>query len=77
MKTYRRSQGPYFKPSVGRPMTKPVAGSPSGIVPAHEMIAKRAHQKWLARGNRNDTGLQDWLEAEAELKTELSQDIRI
>ena len=34
----------------------------------HDMIAHRAYVKWKARGCRSDTALQDWLEAEAEVK---------
>jgi hypothetical protein len=37
------------------------------------MIAQRAYQKWVARGRPSNSHIQDWLEAEAELKAELSQ----
>lgn len=37
----------------------------------HDMIAKRAYLNWKARGCRSDTALQDWLEAEAEVRTEI------
>ena len=42
-------------------------------VPTQEMIAQRAYQKWLAGGCPNNTDVQDWLEAEAELKAELNR----
>jgi hypothetical protein len=41
------------------------------------MIAQRAYQKWLARGCPRDTEVQNWLEAEAELKAELSERRRV
>jgi hypothetical protein len=37
----------------------------------HELIARRAYEKWLARGCPSGTTLEDWLEAEAEVDTEL------
>jgi hypothetical protein len=37
------------------------------------MIAQRAYQIWLAGGCPNNTHVQDWLEAEAELKAELNR----
>ena len=39
--------------------------------PIHDMIAQRAYVKWIARGCRSDTALQDWLEAEAEVKADI------
>jgi hypothetical protein len=33
-----------------------------------EMIAKRAYQIWETRGRPRGTNVEDWLEAEAELK---------
>ena len=36
-----------------------------------DMIAQRAYLKWKARGRRSDTALQDWLEAEAEVKADI------
>jgi hypothetical protein len=41
--------------------------------PSHEMIARRAYRKWQARGCPSGTHLQDWLEAETELKAEMIQ----
>lgn len=42
----------------------------------HDMIAHRAYVKWKARGCRSDTALQDWLEAEAEVKSDIRCDRR-
>jgi hypothetical protein len=38
--------------------------------PTHEEICKRAYEKWCKRGRPDGYHLQDWLEAEAELKRE-------
>jgi Protein of unknown function (DUF2934) len=59
--------------SGGRTATRQFVPSPSGVAPSHEAIARRAYLKWQARGRPSGTDLQDWLEAEAELKAELSQ----
>ena len=40
---------------------------------AHDKIAQRAYEKWVKRGRPHGTDKQDWLEAEAELKAELSK----
>jgi hypothetical protein len=39
----------------------------------HEKIAMRAFDKWVLRGRPCGTELQDWLEAEAELRAEFSR----
>lgn len=38
---------------------------------AHEKIAMRAYEKWLKRGRPQGTEMQDWIEAENELKAEM------
>jgi hypothetical protein len=38
----------------------------------HEQIAKRAYEKWVKRGRPQGTHVQDWLEAEIELKKEVT-----
>jgi hypothetical protein len=50
----------------------PVAAKVSGPEPAIplEQIARRAYEKWVARGRPAGTSTQDWLEAEAELRAE-------
>jgi len=35
-----------------------------------EAVAKRAYEKFLARGCRHGSDLQDWIEAERELRAE-------
>ena len=59
--------------SAGRVTTSPVTSSPNRVAPSQEAIARRAFLKWQARGCPSGTALQDWLEAEAELKAELGQ----
>ena len=46
------------------------AGTPA--IP-HEKIAMRAYEKWCQRGCPSGTDQQDWLEAEAELRSEMGQ----
>lgn len=38
----------------------------------HQLIERRAYDKWLAAGAPSGTALQDWLEAESEIDLELS-----
>ena len=37
---------------------------------SQELIARRAYEKWVARGRPAGTATEDWLEAEAELRAE-------
>jgi hypothetical protein len=53
-------------PPASQPSTTPVK------VP-HEKIAMRAYEKWCKRGQPQGTHVQDWLEAEQELKVEFSR----
>jgi hypothetical protein len=39
----------------------------------HEKIAMRAFEKWCNRGRPMGTDRQDWFEAEAELRAEMSR----
>jgi hypothetical protein len=39
----------------------------------HDKIAMRAYERWVKRGRPHGTDVQDWLEAEAELKAEYSK----
>jgi hypothetical protein len=54
---------------MSRVVTPPLAQS---VRIPHEKIAMRAYQKWLRRGQPHGTDVQDWMEAEAELKAEMS-----
>ncbi len=53
------------------PQAKPPAGAMSGSssIP-QEKIAQRAYEKWLKRGCGHGSDMQDWMEAEAELRSE-------
>ena len=37
----------------------------------HEKIAMRAYEKWVKRGRPHGTDLQDWVDAENELRAEM------
>jgi hypothetical protein len=50
------------------PQTSPATGQPMKI--PHEKIAMRAYEKWCKRGKPPGSDLQDWMEAEAELRSE-------
>jgi hypothetical protein len=39
----------------------------------HEKIAMRAYEKWVKRGRPHGTDVQDWIEAETELKVEMAR----
>jgi hypothetical protein len=43
--------------------------NPSVKVP-HDKIAMRAYEKWVKRGCKHGNHVQDWLEAETELREE-------
>ena len=40
----------------------------------HQLIERRAYERWRAKGCPSGTALQDWLEAEAELHSEFEMD---
>jgi len=52
------------------PTTSPTTQS---VKIPHEKIAMRAYEKWCQRGRPQGTELQDWMEAEAELRVEYSR----
>jgi len=52
-------------PSIAQPTNTPKL--------PHEQIAQRAYEKWVKRGRPNGTHLQDWTEAETELRAEISR----
>lgn len=39
----------------------------------HEKIAMRAYEKWVKRGRPQGTDVQDWIEAETELRAEMAR----
>jgi DUF2934 family protein len=59
--------------STATPTMQPQAmNSPTPAIP-HERIAKRAYEKWLKTGCKHGCDKQNWLEAEAEIRTEMSK----
>jgi hypothetical protein len=55
----------------GTEATRRAASASPASGPIRDMIAQRAYLKWIARGRRSDTALQDWLEAESEVKADI------
>lgn len=53
------------------PLAQSTPMSPQTI--PQEKIAMRAYEKWMQRGRPQGTEMQDWLEAERELKAEMSR----
>jgi hypothetical protein len=55
---------------VATPPTTPV-NAPVKV--PHEKIAMRAYEKWCQRGRPQGSEKQDWIEAEAELRAEITR----
>lgn len=54
----------------------PPSAQPNTMQPLmipQEKIAMRAYEKWVKRGRPMGTEMEDWLEAEKELKSEMSR----
>ena len=51
----------------------PPTAQPTPFQIPHDKIAMRAYDKWCKRGRPQGTQLQDWYEAEAELRSEYSK----
>jgi hypothetical protein len=47
--------------------------SPAGAALLQELIAKRAYAIWQARGCPSGTAVNDWFQAEAELRKEIQR----
>lgn len=60
-------EGQHMSRVVTPPTAKPA--TPQLKIP-HDKIAMRAYEKWVKRGTRHGSHLQDWLEAESELRAE-------
>jgi len=54
------------------PATSQPTATPHLMVP-HDKIAMRAYERWIKKGKPQGTHVQDWLEAEAELKAEVGR----
>ena len=59
-------------PDPGRPPGEAAGRGGHGfdVDPAGENIAQRAYEKWVKRGGGHGSDMQDWVEAEAELRAE-------
>ena len=55
------------------PQTQPTGTMTGAAKIPHDKIAMRAYEKWCQKGRKEGTQLQDWLEAEAELKSEFAR----
>jgi hypothetical protein len=53
--------------------TPPQVTTGRSATPTHDEICKRAYEKWCKRGRPHGTHMQDWFEAEAELRREYAQ----
>jgi hypothetical protein len=60
-------EGQHMSRVVTPPTAKP---APPPLKIPHDKIAMRAYEKWVKRGHKPGSQLQDWLEAEAELRAE-------
>ena len=58
---------------MSRVVTPPMAQPASQTQIPHEKIAARAYEKWCKRGRPHGSDQQDWKEAEAELRSEMSR----
>lgn len=62
---------PTAAPAKPNPAPKAAAGkTPISAAPSTEQISKRAYEIWLRKGRPLGQDTQNWLEAEAELKTQ-------
>ena len=54
-------------------VTTPPTAQPTGkpVQVPHEKIAMRAYEKWLQRGCTHGHDVQDWVEAEKEIRAEM------
>jgi hypothetical protein len=57
------------KQKIGKTTQEIPTVHPSGVAPTPEEIQQRAHQIYLSRGSVAGRDLEDWLQAERELKT--------
>ncbi len=56
------------------PMAQPMSSTSTVKIPP-EKIAMRAYEKWMKRGRTHGHDLQDWVEAEAELRVEMARSV--
>jgi hypothetical protein len=66
----RKTQAPQQKPK-GPPAHKPHGPPLSPCEDLHFLIAKRAHELYSERGYRDGSALDDWLDAEREILSQI------
>jgi len=66
----RKTQAPQQQPK-GSPTSEPHAPPLSPCGDLHILIAKRAYELYSERGYRHGSGLDDWLEAEREILSQI------
>lgn len=49
------------------------AATAKTVKPTHDMVAQRAHALWVKNGCKHGQDEQNWLEAERQLKAEMSK----
>lgn len=55
-----------------RPTTVKSTSTTRGPMPTYEQVSRRAHEIWIKRGSKHGQDIQNWLEAEAQLKAEMA-----
>lgn len=58
-------------PSTPTPAAKTMASQDGAL--CHDKVAMRAYERWCKRGRPSGTEMQDWLEAEQELRSEMAK----
>jgi Protein of unknown function (DUF2934) len=58
---------------MSRIATPPTSQPASQMKIPHEKIAMRAYEKWVKRGRPHGSDVQDWVDAENELRAELAR----
>ena len=71
----RTVSSPQTRTSGAPPAKTPAAAPATGHIP-QEKIAQRAYEKWVKRGCGHGADVQDWVEAEAELRAEAGHSSR-
>jgi hypothetical protein len=55
------------------PTTPHAPTAPPQVKVPQEKVAQRAYEKWVKRGMKHGSDVQDWLEAEAEVRSEMGR----
>jgi Protein of unknown function (DUF2934) len=69
MKTSGRKTVKTEKTSAPMAVKAPAGGKAQFTAPTHVEIAKRSYELYLARGGADGFDVEDWLQAESELRT--------